>query len=761
MSLKRCPPKLCRILILALLVGIGSTQISFGREVLSIRVALKSLGFSVNQVQRIVSRVDRTYSDEYVEHHVKWLQSHGVTDFEKLAKVLPVALPHPIQGDLDKRMAWLEKQGVTDTGKLVSSHPDLFADSIGSLEDKVQWLNQQGFKSTKKLISAYPDLLALSIKGDLDPTLVELKEHWRLGILDIEKSPQLLGTDLLRVLRLRLLLDKIAKTAEEPHFDLETLAPDLRKDLIRTGSASQLIRSLKDVKSIGLKREEFARLHPFERKMIADLYRNHKIHELLSHIAEAQGKIPNKPREIAIYVGALREKLTPTVSSVKTDELIKVLKDEGFAYIEREEILDVVDGRTSTKELKDHIEWLKKQGVTTSERLTRALLVVARRSTEESLDPKVKWLKDLKVSSIGEFIGDHPEFLSHTLKDLQDKADWLKSKGVKDVGKLVNAWPPVLRLSLEENLKPTAEWLERQGVQDLTKTLSSQPSILGLSVEENLKPTVAWLKKQGVEDIGKLLSTNPRVITHSVKDTLEPRAEWFRKQGIQNVGKLIDSFPALLGYSIENNDDTFSWLAKHGVENPGKVIGSFPQVLSYSIPNKLDPKADWVRKHFTDRGKVISAFPVILGLSIEENLDPKLAEFKNHWGIGVQVIEKDPMLLIGSLDRIKDVRLLLDDIAKLAGDSHFVLTDLPLEQRTVMIQKVAADQIFDRLKKVGAIHAERKSLKELSAHERSVVASLYRDREFLNKLLLRGISSKTIQAVSCHVDFLRTRLHTQ
>jgi hypothetical protein len=419
-------------------------------------------------------------------------------------------------------------------------------------------------------------------------------------------------------------------------------------------------------------------------------------------------------------------------TQAESDDLLEVLKANGFAYIERQQIVKNASGEAYTQRVKDHIAWFRRQGVKTSAQLTKGLLVLVDYPIEEILEPK---------------------------------AAWLKSQGAKDIGKLIGSCPEVLSHSIEGDLKTKIAWLQQQGVKDTGKLISDFPQVLRFSLEDNLKPKIAWLREQGVENIGKLLDRFPAFLTLSVEKNLKPKAEWFASQGVHDVGKLINIFPQVMSLSIDGNLKTkFEWLRDMEIQDIEKLINSFPQILTLSLDNNLKPKVAW----FTDQGfkdipKLIETFPRVLSYSLTDNLAPKVIEYVEHWKIGISEIEESPKLFEEDLPQIQGVRRMLDDIAKMAGDSGFDFSSLTIEQRKYLIRHMSEDLIFAKLKDVRAISPEKRRLSELTASERSILIGLYRKPESLLRLLFstgRG-RARVLKEVSCHVDFLQERLKAQ
>jgi mTERF domain-containing protein len=96
------------------------------------------------------------------------------------------------------------------------------------------------------------------------------------------------------------------------------------------------------------------------------------------------------------------------------------------------------------------------------------------------------------------------------------------------VAKALATFPPILGLSIEQNLKPTVQYLLDLGLTEgqVAKVLATFPPILGLSIEQNLKLTFGWLQGFGVQKVKflKLLMGWPRLLGYSISNNFEPKA---------------------------------------------------------------------------------------------------------------------------------------------------------------------------------------------------------------------------------------------
>ena len=104
------------------------------------------------------------------------------------------------------------------------------------------------------------------------------------------------------------------------------------------------------------------------------------------------------------------------------------------------------------------------------------------------------------------------------------------------VAKMIATFPPVLHLSIEENLKPTVEWIKGLGLSQsqVAKVIATFPQVLGLSIEANLKPTVEWIKGLGLSQsqVAKVIAIFPPVLGYSIEANLKPTVKWIKGLGL-------------------------------------------------------------------------------------------------------------------------------------------------------------------------------------------------------------------------------------
>lgn len=84
---------------------------------------------------------------------------------------------------------------------------------------------------------------------------------------------------------------------------------------------------------------------------------------------------------------------------------------------------------------------------------------------------------------------------------LQEILDWMSSIGVTDPLAVSKAFPQVLDLRLENNIKPKVAYLESIGVKNPGKVIEAFPQVLGLNLENKLKPTIELMQKLGCHEL--------------------------------------------------------------------------------------------------------------------------------------------------------------------------------------------------------------------------------------------------------------------
>eukprot|EP00435_Cladocopium_sp_Y103_P046338 s1570_g13.t1 len=228
-----------------------------------------------------------------------------------------------------------------------------------------------------------------------------------------------------------------------------------------------------------------------------------------------------------------------------------------------------------------------------------------------------------------------------SIKRTLQKLQWLLGLGLtkRQVAKAVADFPPILSLSIEQNLKPTVQWFLDFGLtkSQVAKATATYPQILCLSIEQNLKPTVQWFLDLGLtkSQVAKAVSTCPQILGYSIKQNLKPTVQWFLDLGLtkRETAKAIVACPSVLGHSIEQSlKPTLQWFLDFGLTKSqvAKATATYPQILCLSIEQNSKPTVQW----FLDLGlaksqvaKAIATHPQMLGLSIEQNLKPTVQWF--------------------------------------------------------------------------------------------------------------------------------------
>ena len=120
--------------------------------------------------------------------------------------------------------------------------------------------------------------------------------------------------------------------------------------------------------------------------------------------------------------------------------------------------------------------------------------------------------------------------------------------------------PPLLYLSVEDNLAPKLDWLQDRldlDAAQLKKMVLRLPAVLGYSVEDNLAPTLDWLQTRlGLDDAGlmKIVVTCPQLLGLSVEANMAPKLGFFEEVlGLSpsDVRASIVAAPNRLNYSLK------------------------------------------------------------------------------------------------------------------------------------------------------------------------------------------------------------------
>lgn len=156
--------------------------------------------------------------------------------------------------------------------------------------------------------------------------------------------------------------------------------------------------------------------------------------------------------------------------------------------------------------------------------------------------------------------------------------------------KLVSAFPQLLGLSLEQNVRPTLRFLAQSGV-SAPRILLRAPAVLGFSVDENLRPSMAFLRSLGI-DVPRALDKHPQLLGLSIEGKLKPTVAFLREQGMRELGAALSSQPSILSLSLATNlRPKFLFLNSIGLEELGSQLDAYPALLTLSLESNLRPSA--------------------------------------------------------------------------------------------------------------------------------------------------------------------------
>jgi len=147
-----------------------------------------------------------------------------------------------------------------------------------------------------------------------------------------------------------------------------------------------------------------------------------------------------------------------------------------------------------------------------------------------------------------------------------------------DVPRIIESYPTLLMTDLRE-MKMIINYLVLLGVSvDMFPGIfRAFPSILTLDIETNLKPVVAFLQSIGVTNIGRFITRLPPVLGYSVENELKPKWE-FLKKVCQYSSFEVRRFPAYFSYPLDR-----------------VIMGRYAYLHEKGIPARLLPVDDILR----------------------------------------------------------------------------------------------------------------------------------------------------------------------
>ncbi len=140
-----------------------------------------------------------------------------------------------IKKKIEPKIDWLKKFNVTEEGiiRILSTHPSFFhyeLEEDSTFGDKLDWLRSLGASETRlaSILSRGPQIASYSLEKKLKPVWNVLHEKFGLTLIDIEKSPMLLGVELERI-------KSIVEWAEVRGIALNSLPIEKRKQIVLSG----------------------------------------------------------------------------------------------------------------------------------------------------------------------------------------------------------------------------------------------------------------------------------------------------------------------------------------------------------------------------------------------------------------------------------------------------------------------------------------------------------------------------------------------
>ena len=253
--------------------------------------------------------------------------------------------------------------------------------------------------------------------------------------------------------------------------------------------------------------------------------------------------------------------------------------------------------------------------------------------------PFVFGLEASKVRSVLEFLQGilkQREEDNTTDEATTTEEDELKRK--KILGKMILAYPYLLNLPVESNLKPRVQFLAESCDLNPTQVAkvvqTSNGSVLSLSVEQNLKPTMDFLLEEIFHD-----SDNGNDNDHNGdRHGDDPKTM---------LKKCVLTHPQLLGLSLTNLKSKVNYFHSIGPSLAVRIARKCPAIYSLNLDQNIIPTIEflsrvWGMKSETNASKkkksksnndnnnfvpMLHEYPNIITLSVETNLQPTMMFF--------------------------------------------------------------------------------------------------------------------------------------
>lgn len=185
----------------------------------------------------------------------------------------------------------------------------------------------------------------------------------------------------------------------------------------------------------------------------------------------------------------------------------------------------------------------------------------------------LNWLSEIGVTDPHAVTKNLPKLLGRPVRALQVNVAELKDIGYVNIAQMIDKYPPVITLSVEDNVKVKLKWLASLGLGNPVKVTESYPRILGSSLEK-----------------------------------LTKQAEWLASLGVQNFAQLLDRAPDILTTNREIIEATLAWLETLGIKNPVEVMETNPTFFGNDIEQTLVPKVQWLTNNGAKNGCFMNRF---------------------------------------------------------------------------------------------------------------------------------------------------------
>jgi len=174
---------------------------------------------------------------------------------------------------------------------------------------------------------------------------------------------------------------------------------------------------------------------------------------------------------------------------------------------------------------------------------------------KKQVRPALEYLGMLGVGDVSKVVRSFPQVLALSRsRQVKRVYDILRELGLEqlEVVAVIESFPPILGLAIDAQILRVLEYLEVEvnvASDDLCKIVRAFPGILRLDVDDQMKPCVQFLRQVGIGNIARILVLIPPILGMDVATELVPKMRFLDKAGLTVFD--MARFPQVFSYPLD------------------------------------------------------------------------------------------------------------------------------------------------------------------------------------------------------------------